>query len=68
MRAMAVMEEPIREAWAHNDRQRHRPDARMARLRLAAARGEVDVDVVAAALVRRLRFNATLHAQLREQG
>jgi hypothetical protein len=65
---MAVMEEPIREAWDHEDRPQRRPDARLARLRLAAARGEVDVDAVAGALVRRLRFNSALHAQLREQG
>jgi hypothetical protein len=68
MRAMAVMEEPIREAFDHEDRPRRRPDARLARLRLAASRGDVDVDAVAAALVRRLRFNATLHAQLSEEG
>ena len=47
MQALAVMEEP-REAWADEVRSRHRPDARLARLRLAAARGEVDVDAVAA--------------------
>ena len=65
MQALAVMEEP-REAWADEVRSRHRPDARLARLRLAAARGEVDVDAVAAALVRRLRFTAALQAQLRQ--
>jgi hypothetical protein len=64
MRALAVMEEP-REAWADEDSPRpRRPDARLARLRLAAARGDVDVDAVAAALVRRLEFTAALRAEL----
>lgn len=68
MRALAQMiEEPLewRDAWADEEAPlRRRPDARLARLRLGTTRGDVDVDAVAEAIVRRLAFTAALRAEL----
>jgi hypothetical protein len=71
MQALALIEESLdpREGWTDGDPlPRWRPDARRARLRLMAARGDVDVDAVADALVRRLRFTAALRAELASDG
>jgi hypothetical protein len=67
MRVQALIDESLdpREAWADDDRPpARRPGARLARLRLAAARGEVDVDAVADAIVRRLQFTAAARREL----
>ena len=71
MQALALIEESLdpREAWTDGDPlPRWRPDARRTRLRLMAARGDVDADAVADALLRRLRFTAALRAELASDG
>jgi hypothetical protein len=71
MRAMALIEDSLepREAEADADEvvlpPQRRPDARLARLRLLAG-GEVDVNAVADAIVRRLAFTAAVRADLTE--
>jgi hypothetical protein len=67
MRVQALIDESLdpREAWVDDDRPSAlRPGARLARLRLAAARGDVDVDEVADAIVRRLQFTAAARRDL----
>jgi hypothetical protein len=67
MYALALIDEPLepREAWADEDAPPlRRPAARRARLRLVAEGGEVDVEAVADAIVRRLAFTAALRADL----
>ena len=70
MRAMALIEDSLdlREAEVDAEVERplqRRPDARLARLRLLAG-GEVDVNAVADAIVRRLAFTAAVQADLTE--
>ena len=71
MRAVALIEDSLelREAEVDADGierpPQRRPDARLARLRLLAG-GDVDVDAVADALVRRLAFTAALQTDLTE--
>jgi hypothetical protein len=65
---MALIEDSLdlREAEVGLERPpQRRPDARLARLRLLAG-GEVDVNAVADAIVRRLAFTAAVQADLTE--
>jgi hypothetical protein len=67
MDALALIDEPLepREAWADEDAPSpRRPAARRARLRLVVEGGDVDVDAVADAIVRRLAFTAALRSEL----
>lgn len=67
MDSLALIEKPLepREAWADEDAPPpRRPAARRARLRLVVDGGDVDVDAVAEALVRRLAFTAAVRADL----
>lgn len=67
MRAVALTEDSLEPREAEADVERppqRRPDARLARLRLRVARGDVDVDAVADAIVRRLAFTTALQAEL----
>jgi hypothetical protein len=71
MRTMALIEDSLDlwEAEVDVDEverpPQRRPDARLARLRLLAG-GEVDVNAVADAIVRRLAFTAAVQADLTE--
>ena len=68
MRAMALIEDSLDLREAEVDAERppqRRPDARLARLRLLAG-GDVDVNAVADAIVRRLAFTAAVQADLTE--